>query len=53
MFCIQCEQTLVNDKATGCQFKKGKCGKEAETPSDAAPVRPTQGYWKVAASASR
>lgn len=31
MFCIQCEQTLVNDKATGCQFKKGKCGKEAET----------------------
>ena len=31
MFCIQCEQTLVNDKVTGCQFKKGKCGKEAET----------------------
>ncbi|HNL92761.1 MAG TPA: hypothetical protein PKH01_07660, partial [Pseudomonadales bacterium] len=31
MFCIQCEQTLVNEKVTGCQFKKGKCGKEAET----------------------
>lgn len=31
MFCIQCEQTLISDKATGCQFKKGKCGKEAET----------------------
>ena len=31
MYCIQCEQTLVNDKVTGCQFKKGKCGKEAET----------------------
>ncbi len=31
MYCIQCEQTLVNEKVTGCQFKKGKCGKEAET----------------------
>lgn len=31
MFCVQCEQTLVNEKVTGCQFKKGKCGKEAET----------------------
>lgn len=31
MFCIQCEQTLSNDKLTGCQFKKGKCGKEANT----------------------
>lgn len=31
MFCIQCEQTLVSDRATGCQFKKGKCGKEADT----------------------
>ncbi|MCB1614608.1 MAG: hydroxylamine reductase [Pseudomonadales bacterium] len=31
MYCIQCEQTLVNNKVTGCQFKQGKCGKEAET----------------------
>ena len=31
MFCIQCEQTLVSDKFTGCQMKKGKCGKEAAT----------------------
>lgn len=31
MYCVQCEQTLVNEKVTGCQFKKGKCGKEAET----------------------
>jgi len=31
MFCIQCEQTLVNERVTGCQFKKGKCGKESET----------------------
>jgi len=31
MFCIQCEQTLSNEKVTGCQFKKGKCGKESDT----------------------
>ena len=31
MFCIQCEQTLINDRVTGCQFRKGMCGKEAET----------------------
>jgi len=31
MFCIQCEQTLASERATGCQFKKGKCGKTAET----------------------
>ncbi|CAA0125740.1 Hydroxylamine reductase [BD1-7 clade bacterium] len=31
MFCIQCEQTLTNDRVTGCQFKQGKCGKEADT----------------------
>lgn len=31
MYCIQCEQTLVNNKVTGCQFKQGKCGKQAET----------------------
>ncbi len=31
MFCIQCEQTLVNDKYTGCQLRKGKCGKDETT----------------------
>jgi len=31
MFCIQCEQTLVNQVATGCQFKRGNCGKDAPT----------------------
>lgn len=31
MFCIQCEQTLVNEVATGCQFKRGNCGKDATT----------------------
>ena len=31
MFCIQCEQTLNNDKFTGCQLAKGICGKEADT----------------------
>ncbi|NRB42662.1 MAG: hypothetical protein HRU20_30040 [Pseudomonadales bacterium] len=31
MFCIQCEQTLNNDKFTGCQLSKGICGKESDT----------------------
>ena len=31
MFCIQCEQTLVNEKYTGCQLRQGKCGKDAAT----------------------
>lgn len=31
MFCIQCEQTLSNEKYTGCQLRKGKCGKDATT----------------------
>ncbi len=31
MFCIQCEQTLVNEVATGCQFKRGNCGKDSAT----------------------
>ncbi len=31
MFCVQCEQTLRTDKYTGCQLRKGMCGKEAST----------------------
>ena len=31
MFCIQCEQTLNNDRMTGCQLRRGMCGKESDT----------------------
>lgn len=31
MFCVQCEQTLNNDRFTGCQTRQGQCGKDAET----------------------
>jgi len=31
MYCIQCEQTVSTDKSSGCQLKRGMCGKQADT----------------------